>query len=115
MENLREAIKERVRFYTELIKILWLLVLGVGGGTAGLFLKGIDSLKAFILFGAGIFITSYIETCEGYELFTEKTGGERMIETLSYILLLFAVAMIAFVLITIMRTADQETKRIVKR
>ena len=56
MENLREAIKERVRFYTELIKILWLLVLGVGGGTAGLFLKGIDSLKAFILFGAGIFI-----------------------------------------------------------
>ncbi len=38
-----------------------------------------------------------------------------MIETLSYILLLFAVAMIAFVLITIMRTADQETKRIVKR
>ncbi len=56
MENLREAIKERVRFYTELIKILWLLVLGVGGRTAGLFLKGINSLKAFILFGAGIFI-----------------------------------------------------------
>ena len=56
MESLREAIKERVRFYTELIKILWLLVLGVGGGTVGLFLKGFSSVKSFILFSAGVFI-----------------------------------------------------------
>ncbi|WP_461829179.1 hypothetical protein [Aquifex sp.] len=56
MDSLREAIKERVRFYTELIKILWLLVLAVGGGTAGLFLKGLNSPKSFILFSAGIFI-----------------------------------------------------------
>ena len=38
-----------------------------------------------------------------------------MIEAISYVLLLGVVAMIAFVLITIMRTADEETKRIVKR
>ncbi len=38
-----------------------------------------------------------------------------MVEVISYILLLGAVAMVAFVLITIMRTADEETKRIVKR
>ena len=50
MENLREAIKERVRFYTELLKVLIVLSATLLGGMVGLLFKLDNSLSIFLLF-----------------------------------------------------------------
>ena len=50
MENLREAIKERVRFYTELLKVLIVLSATLLGGMVGLLFKLDNPLSIFLLF-----------------------------------------------------------------
>ena len=50
MENLREAIKERVRLYTELLKVLIVLSATLLGGMVGLLFKLDNSLSIFLLF-----------------------------------------------------------------
>ncbi len=45
--NKEEYIKERIKFLTEYLKILWVVLLAVSGGSAGLFMKLDNSIKAF--------------------------------------------------------------------
>jgi len=58
MENMskEEVIKERIRFLTEYLKILWVVLIAVSGGSVSLFLNLDSSLKAFLLL-MGIVIT----------------------------------------------------------
>jgi len=51
----REAIKERVRFYTEYLKILWFLIAGVSGGLVSLFFA-LDTAEKVIVFIVGLAI-----------------------------------------------------------
>lgn len=51
----REAVKERVRVYVEVLKLLWILAIALGGGEVGL-LVNLDSGIKVILFVIGFFI-----------------------------------------------------------
>ena len=50
-----EYIKERIKFLTEYLKILWVVLIAVGGGSAGLFIK-LDSPVKALLFLIGVAI-----------------------------------------------------------
>jgi len=52
----KEAIKERIKFYTELLKLLWILLIALGGGLSSLFLKGINSGKEILIILTGIIL-----------------------------------------------------------
>jgi len=55
--NKEEYIKERIKFLTEYLKILWVVLLAVSGGSAGLFMKLDNSIKALLfLIGVAIII-----------------------------------------------------------
>ena len=51
----REAVKERVKVYVEVLKLLWILAIALGGGEVGL-LVNLDSGIKVILFVIGFFI-----------------------------------------------------------
>lgn len=53
--NKEEYIKERIKFLTEYLKILWVVLIAVGGGSAGLFIK-LDSPVKALLFLIGVAI-----------------------------------------------------------
>ena len=55
--NKEEYIKERIKFLTEYLKILWVVLIAVGGGSAGLFIK-LDSPVKALLFLIGVAITT---------------------------------------------------------
>jgi len=44
-----ELIKERIKFLTEYLKILWIVLIAVSGGSASLFVNLDSSLKAILL------------------------------------------------------------------
>ncbi len=81
-----EFIKERIRFLTEYLKTLWLVLIAVGGGTTGLFLSLEGELKVFLFLG-GSLLTLFTMvgivgiTVEIFRLFTklkeevEREGG----------------------------------------
>lgn len=52
-----EAVKEKIRFYTELLKLLFALELGVGGGIVGLSFK-LPSAKAIFFISLGLVLES---------------------------------------------------------
>ena len=51
----REVVKERVKVYVEVLKLLWILAIALGGGEVGL-LVNLDSGIKVILFVIGFFI-----------------------------------------------------------
>ena len=51
----REAVKERIKVYVEVLKLLWILAIALGGGEVGL-LVNLDSGIKVILFVVGFFI-----------------------------------------------------------
>ena len=50
-----EYIKEKVKFLTEYLKILWIVLIAVSGGSAGLFMKLNSPIKV-LLFLVGVMI-----------------------------------------------------------
>ncbi len=50
----KEGVKERIRFYTELLKLLWVLLIALGGGLSSLFLKGIGEPKSLSISFVGL-------------------------------------------------------------
>ncbi|EDP76488.1 hypothetical protein HG1285_02738 [Hydrogenivirga sp. 128-5-R1-1] len=44
-----EIIKEKIRFLTEYLKILWVVLIAASGGSASLFMTLNSALKAFLL------------------------------------------------------------------
>jgi hypothetical protein len=52
----RDYITERLKFLTELFKLCWLSVLGVGGGSVSLLLGPFD-LKRYTWAGGGLVLT----------------------------------------------------------
>jgi len=46
-----ELIKERIKFLTEYLKVLWVFLIAVGGGTASLFLNLDSGVKVLLFFG----------------------------------------------------------------
>ena len=55
-ENQREAIKEEIKYRTEIIKLLTILLLSVGGGTVGILLKHQYRLWEIIFSVGGIVV-----------------------------------------------------------
>jgi len=53
--NGEEYIKEKIKFLTEYLKILWVVLLTVSGGSAGLFMKPDSPIKV-LLFLTGVAI-----------------------------------------------------------
>ena len=51
----REAVKERIKVYVEVLKLLWVLAIAIGGGEVGL-LVNLDSGIKVILFVVGFLI-----------------------------------------------------------
>lgn len=51
----REAVKERVKVYVEVLKLLWVLAVALGGGEVGL-LVNLDTGIKVVLFVIGFFI-----------------------------------------------------------
>ena len=51
----REAVKERVKVYLEVLKLLWILAVALGGGEVGL-LVNLDTGIKVVLFVIGFFI-----------------------------------------------------------
>jgi len=49
-----EHIKERIKFLTELLKLLWITIMAIGGGAISLLLNLDNKIKVFLLF-LGIF------------------------------------------------------------
>ncbi len=49
-----EAVKEKVKFLTELLKLLWITILAVGGGTLSILMNLDNAIKVFLLI-LGIF------------------------------------------------------------
>ncbi|GAB6064938.1 hypothetical protein JCM9492_00300 [Aquifex pyrophilus] len=47
--NKEEYIKEKIKFLTEYLKILWIVLIAVSGGTASLFIKLDSPIKAILL------------------------------------------------------------------
>ncbi len=69
-----ELLVERIRFLTEYLKVLWIFLLAVGGGTAGLFLNLDSGIKALLFFGGAFVslsttITIIALTVEVFDLF----------------------------------------------
>ncbi|WP_457599980.1 hypothetical protein [Hydrogenivirga sp.] len=54
-----EAVKERIKFYTEYLKIFWITAIAIGGGVIGLF-RFVETWKEFLLFVVGIWILGLI-------------------------------------------------------
>ncbi len=52
----KEVIKERVKFYTELLKLLWVLLIALGGGLSGLFLRGVNEGKDILITMVGVIL-----------------------------------------------------------
>ena len=54
----REGLKERIRFYTEYLKILWLIVIALAGGLSSLFsdLSNFVYIERVVLFSLGIYL-----------------------------------------------------------
>ena len=44
-------LKERIKFLTEYLKVLWIFLIAVGGGTASLFLNLDSGVKVLLFFG----------------------------------------------------------------
>ena len=49
----KEAITERLKFLTELLRLVWISLLAIGGGTVGLFLGPYDFWRYFFA-GVGV-------------------------------------------------------------
>jgi len=81
-----EYMKERIKFLTEYLKILWVVLLAVSGGSAGLFMRLDNPIKAllFLIGVATIILTSstiVILTPEILRLLDKlKEEGEKMNE-----------------------------------
>ncbi len=67
----KEAIKERVKFYTELLKLLWIFAIALGGGEVGLLINLNSSIKALLFFG-GLFLLLLTVIAIIYVLLTIK-------------------------------------------
>ncbi|NPA41670.1 MAG: hypothetical protein GXO18_05280 [Aquificae bacterium] len=52
----KEAVKERIKFYTELLKLLWVLLIALGGGLSSLFLRGVEGFKELLLILVGFIL-----------------------------------------------------------
>jgi len=50
-----EATKEKLKFYTEYLKLLWILEVAIGGGLISL-LFSLDSAMKVLIFTGGIFV-----------------------------------------------------------
>jgi len=59
-----EAIKERIKFYTELLKLMFALEIAVGGGVVGLSFK-LPSIEAKLFIGLGL-VLEVVAICKFY-------------------------------------------------
>ena len=53
--------KEKIKYYTEMVKIFWTILIVLVGGLATLFIH-LDSLQKYLLFSFGIFLSCIIVT-----------------------------------------------------
>ncbi len=68
----KEAITERLKFLTELLRLVWISLLAIGGGTVGLFLGPYDFWRYFFAgvgvaasIGVGVMVYNCIERLSG--------------------------------------------------
>ncbi|WP_164930901.1 hypothetical protein [Aquifex aeolicus] len=48
--NKEEYVKEKIKFLTELLKLFWITIIAIGGGTISLLLNLDNKIKVFLLF-----------------------------------------------------------------
>ena len=57
-----KAVEERIRYYTEYLKILWLVAITLSGGLASLFsnLENFKHIEKLILFILGVYLLTVV-------------------------------------------------------
>jgi hypothetical protein len=61
----KEELSEQIRYLTELLKLTWLSLLAVGGGTVGLVLGDLTLYRKFAA-GAGLLLVTILVLVLGY-------------------------------------------------
>ncbi len=53
----KEAVRERIRFLTEYIKVLWVMIMATSGGLVSLFFS-LDEPEKVVIFSMGLLVLS---------------------------------------------------------